>query len=61
MLTIGTIVLGPETAIGSIEEPTTFHMISGFLVFGVALGGMLLVGSLLQRFSPPPSAPPAQS
>jgi hypothetical protein len=36
-------------------------MISGFLVFGVALGGMLLVGSLLQRFSPPPSAPPAQS
>lgn len=55
MLTLGTIALGPETAIGSIEEPTTFHMISGFLVFGVALGGMLLLGSLLQRFSPPGS------
>ena len=61
MLTVGTIALGPETAIGTIEEPTTFHMISGFLVFGVALGGMLLLGSLLQRFSPPASTPSSQS
>ena len=53
MLTLGTIVLGPEVAIGSLEEPTTFHMLSGFLVFAVALGGMLGVGWLLQRFSPP--------
>ena len=52
MLTLGTIALGPETAIGSLEEPTVFHMASGFLVFGVALGGMLLVGWLLQRFTP---------
>ncbi len=59
MLTIGTIGLGPETAIGTLEEPTTFHMISGFLVFGVALGGMLLVGSLVQRFSPPASGAPS--
>ena len=61
MLTLGTITLGPETAIGTLEEPTTFHMLSGFLVFAVALGGMLGVGWLLQRFSPPaaeePSAP----
>ena len=52
MLTLGTIALGPDVAIGSIEEPTTFHMLSGFLVFGVALGGMLAVGWLLQRFTP---------
>jgi hypothetical protein len=43
--------LGPEVAIGSIEEPTTFHMLSGFLVFAVALGGMLGVGWLLQRLA----------
>jgi exosortase len=52
MLTLGTIALGPEVAIGSLEEPTTFHMLSGFLVFAVALGGMLGVGWLLQRFTP---------
>lgn len=52
MLTLGTITLGAETAIGSLEEPTFFHMASGFLVFAVALGGMLLIGWLLQRFSP---------
>jgi exosortase len=52
MLTLGTITLGPETAIGSLEEPTFFHMASGFLVFAVALGGMLLLGWLLQRFTP---------
>jgi len=52
MLTLGTITLGPEVAIGSLEEPTTFHMLSGFLVFAVALGGMLGVGHLLQRFAP---------
>ncbi|MEX1010412.1 MAG: exosortase/archaeosortase family protein [Chthoniobacterales bacterium] len=59
MLTLGTITLGPETAIGTLEEPTTFHMASGFLVFGVALGGMLGVGWLLQRFSPPVGEKPA--
>lgn len=58
MLTLGTIVLGPEVAIGSLEEPTTFHMLSGFLVFAVALGGMLGVGWLLQRFTPPAESNP---
>ena len=58
MLTIGTIALGPETAIGTLEEPTTFHMLSGFLVFAVALGGMLGVGWLLQRFAPQPPTTP---
>lgn len=51
MLTIGTITLGPDKAIGSLEHPTTFHMASGFLVFAVALAGMLVLGSMLQRFS----------
>lgn len=54
MLTVGTITLGADKAIGSLEHPTTFHMASGFLVFAVALAGMLLVGSILQRFSRPP-------
>jgi exosortase len=58
MLTIGTIALGPETAIGTLEEQTTFHMLSGFLVFAVALGGMLGVGWLLQRFAPQPPTTP---
>lgn len=59
MLTLGTVTLGAETAIGSLEEPTVFHMASGFLVFGVALGGMLLFGWLLQRFSPAPQSVPS--
>lgn len=57
MLTLGTIALGPETAIGSLEEPTLFHQASGFLVFAVALGGMLGIGWLLQRLSPEETKP----
>ena len=59
MLTLGTVTLGAETAIGSLEKPTVFHMASGFLVFGVALGGMLVVGWLLQRFTPGPPPDPS--
>jgi len=69
MLTIGTIVMGPEIAIGTLEEPTFFHMLAGYLVFAVALGGMLGVGWLinanlrqaLNRWNPPspPRAPTA--
>jgi len=50
MLTLGTVSLGAETAIGSLEEPSIFHQASGFLVFAVALGGMLVIGWFLQRF-----------
>lgn len=49
MLTLGTLTLGAETAIGSMDHPTFFHQASGFLVFAVALGGMLGIGWLLQR------------
>jgi len=48
MLTFGTLLLGPEVAIGSEEHPSTFHMLSGIFVFVVALGGMAMVGWLLE-------------
>lgn len=47
MLTLGTIAMGPEVAIGTLEKPTFFHMLAGYLVFAVALGGMLFVGFLV--------------
>jgi len=44
MLTIGTLAFGSEFAIGKGPKDTsTFHMFAGFLVFGVALAGMLVV------------------
>ncbi|TSA31690.1 MAG: exosortase/archaeosortase family protein [Verrucomicrobiaceae bacterium] len=67
MLTIGTIAMGSEVAIGTLEKPTFFHMMAGYLVFGVALAGMLGVGWLLnadfsswrERFTRMPPAPPS--
>lgn len=47
MLVFGTIILGARTAIGTHEDPSTYHMFSGFLVFAVALGGMVVWGWLL--------------
>lgn len=47
MLTLGTIALGPEIAIGTLEKPTFFHMLAGYVVFAVALAGMLGIGWLL--------------
>lgn len=66
MLTIGTIAMGPEMAIGTLEKPSFFHMLAGYLVFAVALAGMLGIGWLMsadfssikeyitQHFTPPP-------
>jgi exosortase len=48
MLTFGTILLGSGVAIGTEENPTTYHMAAGFFVFVVALGGMVAVGWVLQ-------------
>lgn len=48
MLTFGTMVLGPEVAIGSEEEPSAYHMASGFAVFAIALGGMVGIGWILE-------------
>jgi exosortase len=47
MLTFGTLLFGSEVAIGTMENPSTYHMVSGFVVFAVAIGGQLLVGWLL--------------
>jgi exosortase len=49
MLTIGTIVFGAEFAIGknALTDPSWFHMLAGYLVFAVALGGMIAVSALL--------------
>lgn len=49
MLTFGTMWFGSDFAIGSLDDPSTFHMIAGFFVFIVALGGMLLISKLLQK------------
>jgi exosortase len=49
MLTMGTMVMGSERAIGSLEHPSFFHMLAGYVVFMVALGGMILVSSLINR------------
>jgi exosortase len=53
MLTIGTVVFGSEFALGKnpLEHPSWFHMLAGYLVFIVALLGMMGVGSLLGRIS----------
>lgn len=49
MLTIGVLVFGQEFAIGKgLEDPSRFHSAAGFLVFGVALGGMLGVQKILE-------------
>jgi exosortase len=47
MLTIGTIAMGSEVAIGTEENPSFFHMLAGYLVFGVAIAGLLGIGRLL--------------
>ena len=51
MLTIGTMIMGSERAIGSLEHPSFFHMLAGYVVFLVALGGMILAAGLINRFS----------
>jgi len=69
MLTFGTIVLGPDVAIGSSDHPSFFHMLSGYLVFAVAILGMVGVSKVLnfewyglwKRFNrPPPPSPRRQ-
>jgi exosortase/archaeosortase family protein len=49
MLTFGIIALGPEIAIGRdpLSEPSWFHLLSGYLVFAVALSGMIGLSLLL--------------
>ena len=49
LLTFGTMAFGSRFALGSEERPAWFHSTAGFLVYGVALAGLLLVGNVLGR------------
>lgn len=51
MLTIGTMAFGTEFALGKnpLTEPSWFHLAAGYLVFIVALLGMMGIASLLNR------------
>jgi exosortase len=49
MLTIGTLTFGAPIAIGALDKPSIFHEAAGFLVFFVALGGMVGLAWLLER------------
>lgn len=52
LLALGCIWFGPEVAIGrnvdGIEEVSLYHELAGFAVFGVALGGMFAISSVLE-------------
>ncbi len=68
MLATGSIIGGQEFAIGTTENPSAFHTASGFIVFAVALGGMIGIARLLESIPlrvlrkkpPPPSASTAR-
>jgi exosortase len=70
LITFATIWWGNGVALGTEENPSTFHMGAGFAVFFVALGGMVLLGMALTRLggllhapanpSPPAPAPENQ-
>ena len=47
MLAFGAQMFGAGFAIGTEENPSTYHMFAGFMVFVVALGGMFVIGWLL--------------
>ncbi|MEO6845768.1 MAG: exosortase/archaeosortase family protein [Chthoniobacterales bacterium] len=48
MLVVGTLLVSSKFAIGTLEQPSWFHMAAGFVVFAVALGGLLLISEVLQ-------------
>lgn len=48
MLTFGTLAFGSEFAIGTIDHPSAYHMAAGFVVFAIALAGMVGLGQLLR-------------
>lgn len=47
MLTVGTLAMGAEVAIGTNEHPSFFHELAGYIVFAVGLGGLFGVSWLL--------------
>jgi exosortase len=51
ILTFGTMAFGAKFAIGSLEHPSWFHEIAGFMVYIVALAGIFLLAWILARAS----------
>lgn len=50
MLAIGTLTMGAVKAIGTLEHPSAFHMMAGYVVFVIALGGVILLTNAITRF-----------
>ena len=49
MLVLGCLWFGSSFALGTVDEPSTFHEGCGFLVYGVAMGMEFFIASLLTR------------
>jgi exosortase len=47
MLTFGTIKFGSDFAVGTMEHPTWFHLVAGFVVYIAALLGIFILAWLL--------------
>jgi len=58
MLTIGTVLFGKDFALGKnpLTDPSFFHMAAGYLVFVVALLGMIGIAEMLNKISLVPMA-----
>jgi hypothetical protein len=48
MLTFGTVAFGSDIAVGTLENPTWFHLAAGFVVYIAALIGIFLFARLLK-------------
>ena len=63
LLAVGSVLFGVEMAVGrnidGHQEMSLYHEMAGYAVFGVALGGMFAIGSLLERRSGKKKNPPA--
>jgi exosortase len=49
MLTFGTMAFGSDFAVGTLENPTWFHLAAGFVVYIAALIGVFVLAWLLNR------------
>ena len=49
MLTFGTVAFGSHFAVGTLENPTWFHLAAGFVVYIAALFGVFVLAWLLNR------------
>ena len=49
MLTFGTVAFGSDFAVGTLENPTWFHLAAGFVVYIAALIGIFALAWLLNR------------